>query len=314
MRRLVLLCCLLFLACPSGTGEPVEVVVPEGLSTSAIADTLRAQGIIDNPAKFRLLARLLGYDKHLRYGHYELRRNSDELAVLRALTREGRTSTRVTIPEGYRLTRVARTLEDQGICPAAEFESACRDRVLLVELGVPARSAEGYLFPDTYEFEARSAPADVTRRMVGRFREVYAGLKATANPPLDDLQTVILASIIEREVVLPGELATVAGIFVNRLRRGIPLQSCATVQYALPEYKERLTVADTRVDSPYNTYLHPGLPPGPISNPGRAALAAALSPQKTDYLYFVANGDGSHTFSRTLREHEAAKRRIQRGR
>ena len=312
MRRLLPLVLLAAMGCPPG-GDPVEVTIPRGLSTAAIADTLLAHGVIDNPGKFRLLARVLGFEKRLRFGRYRLHANTEELLVLEALTREGPASARVTIPEGYRLTQIGRALEENAVCPAVEFEAACRDRSLLEPLGIPGRSAEGYLFPDTYEFETGSAPADVIERMAGRFREVYGELSAGADPPLDDYETVVLASIIEREVIRRDELAIVAGIFVNRLGRGIPLQSCATVQYALPAYKEKLSVEDTRVDSPYNTYLHPGLPPGPISNPGREALRAALSPQRTDYLYFVADGDGSHTFSRTLREHEAAKRRIQQG-
>jgi len=312
VRRLLPLVLLAAIGCQTG-GDPVEVVIPRGLSTAGIADTLLAHGVIDNPGKFRLLARVLGFEKRLRFGRYRLRANTEELFVLEALARELPAAIRVTIPEGYRLTQIARALEENAICPAVEFEAACRDRSLLELLGIPGRSAEGYLFPDTYEFETGSAPADVIERMAGRFREVYGGLRADAAPPLDDSQTVILASILEREVVRREELATVAGVFVNRLRRGFPLQSCATVQYALPAYKEKLSVEDTRVDSPYNTYLRPGLPPGPISNPGREALKAALSPQRTDYLYFVAEGDGSHTFSRTLREHEAAKRRARQG-
>ena len=157
-------------------------------------------------------------------------------------------------------------------------------------------------------------PADVVRRLARRFLEVYGELKADVpGPPLGDRETVILASIVEKEAVVPAEVPVIAGVFLNRLRRRMPLQSCATVQYILPRHREVLTYADTRVESPYNTYRHEGLPPGPIASPGRRALAAALRPADTDYLFFVARGDGSHAFSRTWREHEKAKRRISRG-
>ncbi len=313
IRRFLPLLLLLSLACPSGSGREVEVSIPPGLSTSAIGDTLKAYGVIDNTVKFRFLARALGFDRRLRYGRYTFNRNTEELTVLRALTEQGRTSTLITVPEGYRLTQIAELLEENGICDVPGFMAACRDRVLLSGLNVPHGSAEGYLFPDTYDFELDSDPADIVRRMARRFFKVYDNLKQNADPPLDDTETVILASIVEREAILPGEFPAIAGVFLNRLRRGHRLQSCATVQYVLPQYRTKLTIKDTKTDSPYNTYIHQGLPPGPISSPGRRALRAALKPARTEYLFFVANGDGSHTFSRTSREHEAARRRIRRG-
>ena len=314
MRRLLSLLLLLSLGCPGPAGEPKQVRIPAGLTTSAIADTLQARGIIDNPTWFRVLARVLGYDRKLRHGRYELRENSGELRVLRALTVPGRTSVMVTIPEGFRLTRIAALLEEQGVCPEPEFLESCGDRSLLAELSIPGPNAEGYLFPDTYDFELESAPEDVIRRMVARFRAVWEQLVAEVpSPPLGPKATVILASVVEKEAAMADEVPTIAGVFVNRLEKGMPLQSCATVQYVLPEHRECLTYRDTRIESPYNTYLHPGLPPGPISNPGRRALRAALAPAETDYLYFVARGDGSHVFSRTWREHEKAKRRVNSG-
>ena len=174
MKRLAPLLLLLSLACPSGPGEEIIVTVPQGLSTSAIADTLRANGVIENPVKFRLLARLLGFDRKLRYGQYVLRGNSEELDVLRALTEPGRTSAMVTIPEGLRLDQIAALLDENGVCPAPDFLAACQDRVLLSGLGIPLNSAEGYLFPDTYDMELDSEPTDVLRRLVRRFHEVHA--------------------------------------------------------------------------------------------------------------------------------------------
>jgi UPF0755 protein len=306
-------CLCLILSCRTHTGEDVVITIPKGSSTSVIADSLKARGVIDNTVKFRLLARLLGFDRKLRHGRYTLVTNSEELRVLRALSEPGRTSTMVTIPEGFRLDQIAGLLEENEVCPAADFIAACQDRVLLSSLAIPHNSAEGYLFPDTYDLELDSEGSDVVRRLVARFHEVYDELRKEHAPVLDDAQTVILASILEREVAREDEVPVVAGIFLKRLKLGIPLQSCATVQYLLPELRECLTIQDTRIESPYNTYLHPGLPPGPISNPGRRALRAAMRPAETEYLYFVAKGDGSHIFSRTLREHESAKRRVNSG-
>ncbi|UCG43529.1 MAG: endolytic transglycosylase MltG [candidate division WOR-3 bacterium] len=313
MKRLVPLLLLLALFCHTRTGKEVVVTIPKGSSTSQIADSLKARGVIDNPVKFRLLARLLGYDRKLRHGRYTLATSSEELNVLRALSEPGRTSIMVTIPEGYRLNQIAALLEENEVCPAADFIAACQDRVLLSSLAIPLNSAEGYLFPDTYDLELGAPASDVVRRLVARFLEVYEELRQEHAPVLDDDQTVILASILEREVALEDEVPVVAGIFLKRLKLGIPLQSCATVQYLLPVIRECLTIQDTKIESPYNTYLHPGLPPGPISNPGRRALRAAMQPAETEYLYFVARGDGSHIFSRTLREHEQAKHRVNSG-
>lgn len=304
---------LLLLAC--APGEPVEVTIPAGATTAAIADTLHARGIIASPVLFRTAARVLGYDRNLRHGRYELRTGAGCLAALEALSRPGRTAVMVTIPEGYTLRQVAALLDEHGICPEADFLAAGRDRVLLDSLGLPGRDAEGYLFPDTWELEPGAPARMLVRRMVRRFHEVWRHERGrAAAPPLDDRATVILASIVEREAVRADETRLIAGVFLNRLRRGMPLQSCATVQYVLPHHREVLTIADTRIESPYNTYLHPGLPPGPICNPGARALAAALDPEPTEYLYFVARGDGSHVFSRTLNEHDRARRRVNSGR
>ena len=321
---------LLLLAC-SQPGEKVSVLIPAGLSTNAIAETLHQHQVIDNPAKFRFLARVFGLDKKLKYGHYEFPQNAEEALVLCAMSMPGNGTVRVTIPEGYTMKQIAGLLEAHAICPADDFLSACRDKTLLNSLGVLSTTAEGYLFPETYDFEINSNPASVIARMTRQFFSVYdelaagaklqdkpqrhrekvgSGLLEIGNWKLEIPQVVILASIVEREAVLAGEAPLIAGVFLNRLKRGMPLQSCATVEYILPEHKEKLTLEDTKLASPYNTYLHPGLPPGPICNPGRTGLAAALNPARTDYLYFLSKGDGSHLFSRTWHEHAQAQRRL----
>ncbi len=325
-------CCLvLSLFGCSSSGRKVRVFIPKGLSTRAIAETLHQHRVIDNPAEFRFLARLLCFDRRLRQGRYDFAPHSEELVVLWQMTRPGHAAVRITIPEGYTMRRIADLLEEHGVCPASDFLDACQSRTLLDSLGISLATAEGYLYPDTYEFEIGSEPAVVIRRMVCRFFEVFEGLTdraAQTQAPQSDrefaqsrarskkpeiAEVLILASIVEREAVRPEEAPRIAGVFLNRLRKGIPLQSCATVEYVLPVHKDRLTIEDTRIESPYNTYLRPGLPPGPICNPGRNALVAVLRPETTDFLYFLSRGDGTHIFSRTWREHEFARRRLRRG-
>ncbi len=311
MRHLMLfMLSFAVIGCAPKTGKQVPVYIPAGLTTAAIAETLHCHGIIDNPLKFLIEARILGFGKKLRYGQYRFALNSDELSVLQRMIQHGRTSVKVTIPEGLGITQIADLLEIRGICRAQEFISAGHDRPLLLEFDIPFNSAEGFLFPDTYEFELKTRPANVIKRMVRHFFEVFEELKKDAEPVLDDKQTVILASIVQKEALLPEEFPVISGVFINRLNRKMLLQSCATVEYILPQHKEKLTIYDTRIESPYNTYIHEGLPPGPICNPGRRALKAAISPAHTAYLYFVSKGDGSHIFSCTGRENERAKRRL----
>ncbi|MEA3312593.1 MAG: endolytic transglycosylase MltG, partial [candidate division WOR-3 bacterium] len=213
-----------------------------------------------------------------------------------------------------------------GVVNQDTFLALCRDKRLLTEFNIPFGSFEGLLFPDTYSFplgilpedvlrvgvlpedvlRVGVLPEDVLRVMVRRFFEVAEPMLREVS--LDTL--VILASIVEREAYLDEERPVIASVFYNRLKQGLPLESCATIEYALPEHKERLTYADLGVDSPYNTYLHRGLPPGPICSPGKASLEAVAHPKRTQYLYFVSKGDGSHYFSETAAEHERMKRKL----
>jgi UPF0755 protein len=304
-----------FLSCsapaPQSNGRRVEVTVGPELSIPALADTLTAKHVIGNRALFHFYSWYYNYGHRIRPGRYRLPVGTGERRVLKLLSGEEPALVMVTIPEGYTMSQVAATLAEHGVCRADSFLATCTDTNLLREFGVSAPTAEGYLFPETYEFLTSSPPGDVVRRLLRQFSSAFSEL-LTPPPdprPLTPAQVVTLASIVEREAKEPEEFPRIAGVFMNRLRRGIPLQSCATVEYLLPERKGILTVADTRIESPYNTYLHSGLPPGPICNPGRRALAAALNPERHDYLFFVSRGDGTHIFSRTLAEHAAATRR-----
>jgi UPF0755 protein len=222
----------------------------------------------------------------------------------------------LTIPEGYNMFDIAQLLEQQGVLNRGEFVAAARDPSPILDLAPNARNLEGFLFPATYPFPRHPSAKDVVAAMVHRFREVWQRLSPV--PPVDGrtvTQVVTLASLVERETPVAAERPIVAGVFTNRLRTGQALQCDPTVAYALAlqgKYTGTLTGADLRVDSPYNTYQHPGLPPGPIANPGEASLKGALEPAAVDYYYFVANTQGGHFFSRTLAEHNTNVARYRR--
>jgi UPF0755 protein len=322
MRRLLLLSALFVLTgCHSSVPTPagrVEVLIRPGMSVEAIGDTLAGRNVISDPLQFRFLAWFYGYGRELHPGRYQLATNSGALHVLKMLSREEPALLMVTIPEGLTMGQTAGVLARSGASDSAAFLAACADSSFLAGFGIAAPNAEGYLFPETYELSTAMSARDIAGVLLRQFASVLDSLRSStgtpepSNPlPLSSLVT--LASIVEREAQAPDEYARIAGVFVNRLRRHMPLQSCATVEYVLPEHKACLTVEDTRIESPYNTYLHSGLPPGPICSPGRRALEAALHPERHDLLFFVSRGDGTHIFSRTLAEHLAAQRRAQSG-
>jgi UPF0755 protein len=291
----------------SANGRRVEVTVRPGMGIRALADTLVAKQVIGSRPLFLFYAWYYNYGKRIRANLYHLSVGTGERRTLKLLSGEEPAVAMVTIPEGFTMNQVASALEERGVCRADSYLAACLDTSLLRKSGVTAATAEGYLFPETYEFLTGSQPSDAVRRMVRQFFSVLSELRTQAPgpQPLAPSEAVILASIVEREAKVPEEFPRIAGVFMNRLRRHLPLQSCATVEYLLPERKGRLSVEDTRLESAYNTYLHIGLPPGPICNPGRRALAAALNPERNNYLFFVARGDGTHAFSRTAAEHAA---------
>ncbi len=302
---------------PTKVSDGTIFILTKNDNTRSIAYRLIEEKIIDNPIKFMLLAKLLNYDRKLKRGRYYLQQGMDELSALKILVKGEQTNTMVTIPEGRTLVQIAEILENYGICSKKEFLKIVHSSDFLNSIGIKANSAEGFLFPDSYEFEIFSDAKIVISRMVKQFFSVYNSLlladsltyydKSTKNY-LNLNEIVILAAIIEAEAKLDSERPIIASVFINRLKRRLPLQSCATIEYILKERKPKLSIQDLNVNSPYNTYLNLGLPPGPICNPGRSSLKAVLFPMKTDYLYFVSRGDGSHHFSKTNREHQAAIR------
>ena len=283
------------------------VVIPAGYPTARIGALLESEGLVTSGRVFTWFCRLNGLDGKLEAGRYHLRSGDGIPAIARTLAAGKIWLKRFTVPEGYDEKKTAAAVAVAGICPAGAFLKAAaagdpRGRV-------KRKNLEGYLFPDTYEVAADATPADVVTMMVDRFFQVMGPKEqaraAALGRSLDDI--VVVASIVEREAMRKNEKPVVASVFYNRLKRGMRLESCATVIYALGRQPDRLTVQDLKVDSPYNTYRHDGLPPGPICSPGKDALLAALYPADTDYLFFVSNGDGSHTFSKTFGAHNAAR-------
>lgn len=293
-----------------------SMVIPVGSGLGKIASLLGEAGLIRAPFAFKVYARLTGAEHRLRAGDYRLSRSMSGQAILKKLARGEQATVTVTFPEGVTNEEIARILAGKGLVDAEAF---------LAFLGQPdfrasysdltdARSPEGFLFPDTYRINQGAPLDEIARMQTRRFREVFTAAMAEKahQDGMTISQVITLASIIEEEARVPSERPLISAVFHNRLRLGRPLESCATVQYALGVHKKRLSYDDLKVNSPYNTYRHTGLPPGPIANPGLDSIRAALYPAKVHYLYFVARDDGTHVFSRTYSEHLRAQRTIKR--
>ncbi len=301
---------------PTGRGGLVLVQVPPGADASQVAEVLHRHGLLRSRLAFRLWARGWGLQGRIQAGEYKFSPSEGVGEILRRLAAGDVVRHRVTFPEGFSAREVAQRLDRLGLVDAEAFlqEVGQRDRHWIPEMeGNTTGSVEGYLFPDTYYFP-RGLPAErAVAAMVARFREATGPLWSLPRPlGLSPHEVVTVASLVEREARYDFERARIAGVLYNRLRRGMPLQVDATVLYALGRHKERVLYRDLEVDSPYNTYRTAGLPPGPIANPGLASLRAALQPESHDYLYYVARPDGTHVFTRTLAEHERAKRSLRR--
>lgn len=292
------------------------VTVQSGEPFRITAERLAAAGVVRSAWLARLWARATQADRAARAGTYRFSAPVSIRQVLDMLRSPTSALRSVTVPEGSTVAETIAALAAAGLGGADRFWCAASDPAFLARLDLPVTGLEGYLFPDTYAFEPGASPEDILTTMVGRFRAVTAawhGPRIAAD--LTEAEAVTLASIVEKETGVDGERAIVAGVFRNRLRIGMPLQADPTVVYGRVG-RPVPTAADVDRPSPYNTYLHRGLPPGPICNPGLAALEAAVSPADVPYLYFVARQDGMHEFSRTLEEHNRAvarQRRRERG-
>jgi UPF0755 protein len=288
------------------------VFVPPGEPFRGVAARLSSAGVVRHPLLLTAWARYHGLDRMVRSGEYRFTRALSPVEVLDLLQSRAEIAHSVTIPEGLTAGQVAALLEAEGFGGRDVFRCVMDDIGLLQEFALPVTGVEGYLFPDTYAFDPHEAPADLVRAMLTRFRQEGAALAARRTASgLSEVEMVTLASVIEKETGQADERKLISGVFHNRLRLGMPLQSDPTVLYGRIEARGPITRADLDDRSPYNTYVHRGLPPGPIANPGRAALEAALDPAATRALYFVSRNDGSHEFSDTLEAHNRAVRHFQ---
>jgi len=288
---------------------PRTVEIPTNLGVTGIARLLAEQGVIRSQTVFIGLTFFRGTARSLKAGEYEVPQGAPLLAVLQLLE-TGRVKPHLLVlPEGFTIRELARQIEAEGIAPAAEVLRTASSARMTWSLGIESDSLEGYLFPDTYQVTKGMRVEEILARMVQRFRDRSGTADVIARARQRGLtlhQLVTLASIVEKEAALATERPIIARVFLNRLRLDMPLQADPTVAYALAKEGRALTRDDLHVDHPFNTYKNRGLPPGPIGNPGRAAIDAVLEPANVPYLYFVAVDDRAHYFSTSLEEHAQA--------
>ena len=287
------------------------IEINKGDSLLTIAEKLKNAGVIRNAWVFALEALRTGAYKKFKAGEYALFPYQSVEEILKILS-EGKVYLRkVVVPEGATIWQIAEILEKQKICRKEEFLSLAENEEFVKSLGIPSKTAEGFLFPDTYYFAKNTPPERVIKVMVNNFWEHWKKYEKVAEEKGLSLKEVItLASIVEKEALFSKEKPLIAAVYWNRLKIGMPLQADPTINYAIKKFRRLYYKDYYRVKSPYNTYLNKGLPPTPISNPGEKSIEAVLFPAKVSYLYFVARPNGTHYFSRTYREHLRAIRRI----
>jgi len=287
--------------------------IRKGETSQSVGMRLERTKLISNRYFWNIICRL---DKNqIKTGTYRIKMPSSQLAIYKVLTSGQEVLYKVTIPEGVTLNKMAKIIEEEGICSAQEFLSAAKNKSIIDKYKIPNETMEGYLFPDTYLFPSEYPAEKIVTAMADNFFSNLKNISPAVNSmtPKEINEKVILASIVEREYRIEKEAPLMAGVFYNRLRINMALQSCATVEYIITEIQNRphpsvLLFSDIEIKHPYNTYINPGLPPGPISAPGLVALNAVFNPETTNYLYFRLEdvASGRHYFSRTYDEHMKA--------
>jgi UPF0755 protein len=312
MKAWVAIGLLALAACGSGGGAPERVRIPNGASLRAVSESLEAHGVITSASAFRLWAASGGRDRSIKPGTYDFARGSEWSEVLAVLVSGRGVSATVAIPEGWGIREITPVLA-KGLDVAPEsIAVAVTDSALRRALQVPTPTLEGYLFPATYEFPLGTSARSAVTTMVRRFEQAWRPEwdAQLARQQRTRHQAVTMAAIVEKEARVAAERPTIAGVYWNRVRKGMRLQADPTVQYALGEHVDRVLYKHLEVESPYNTYQVAGLPPGPIASPGAASLAAAVNPADVPYLFFVAHPDGHHEFRRTFAEHQEARQLV----
>ena len=296
-------------------GKGGVVYLPKGSSVSKIAQNLTKAGVIRNPWSFKLLVRLEGVEKELQAGEYEFPPELSTRAVIAKIRRGERRTYKLIIPEGYNYSQIAQRIAKTGLATEAEVLAAFQDPKYLSLLDFPTPSLEGYVFPSTYVYDRGTTLDALLKQMIRNYKKslgpdlIQRAQQAGWTLP----QLTTLASIIEKETGQASERPLIASVFHNRLKIGMPLQSDPTIIYGLKNFDGNIRKKDIKEPHLYNTYVHVGLPPGPIASPGKESLRAVMYPAESDYLFFVSKGDGTHQFSKTLAEHNEAVRNFQLG-
>lgn len=299
---------------PSGHSDaPIHFAISPGEKFDSLAARLKSKGLISSKRRFKVLARFKGADKRLKAGEYHLATMMSPVQVLDVLVDGEVLLHRLTIPEGYNLMQIAAEIDRSAIADAEQFITLATDEKLVRRLGFDGPTLEGYLFPDTYYFPNDVSAETIISKMVQQFEEQFSvqWRRRAEEIKLSIHQVVTLASIIEKETGDPQERPIIASVFHNRLKKKMRLESDPTVIYGIENFDGNITRRHLTTRTPYNTYMIRGLPPGPIANPGRLALEAALYPVQTDYLFFVSKKDRTHYFSATIEEHNQAVRKYQ---
>lgn len=298
------------------TDSSAQFDIKSGQSLKTISDNLEKDGFIRNALGMRLISKIKGTEQQMKTGKYRIEFSMNAVEIHNLIVSGVGLLYKVTVPEGFTSSKIATLLEEKGITTEEDFLAAIKDKSVLEKFNIPGDSLEGFLYPDSYLFPAEYPGAKIASVMVENFFEkletIFPKYKSfTAEGILDK---VVLASIVEREYRVPAEAPIMSSVFTNRLETRMYLGSCATVEYIITEiekkpHPEYITWADTEIESAYNTYIKIGLPPGPISNPGKVALEAAFIPAKTDYLYFLLKNPetGEHFFSKSNSEHNQAR-------
>lgn len=293
------------------------IEVKPGMTTADIADLLHEKQLVKHPEIFRLEARFKGLEKKLQAGSYRIDGGLSNSEIVNVLAEGSILYVNFTVPEGYNVIKTAKKLEEQGIGSADKFIAAAKDYTPYAYMETDDSNvifkAEGFIYPATYEIPVGASEAQILEMMVKQFNtemENAGVLQAVSSQNLNLRDIVNIAAMVELEAVFADEQPKIAGVFLKRLDIGMPIQSDTTIQYLLGAQKEVITFKDTEIQSPYNTYQNMGLPPGPIASPSLNAVKAVLNPEETDYLYFVAEKDGHHRFTRTYDEHLQAIKEI----
>ena len=297
----------------SDIDDAVSISISKGSTLIDISTELHSKKVIKNRSSFILAVKMLGYEKDIPAGKFIINNVSTNYSLVNKLINSVNVSKKVTILEGWSINEIAEKLHSSLKIDKKSFLNASKNKALLDKWDIKSNSFEGYLFPNTYQFAEDVSPIKIIDKMVSEYKKNVTKkmYDRMSKINLNENEVLTLASIIEGEAIYDSERPTISGVYHNRLKKGMRLQADPTIQYIIDDSPRRLLNKDLKIKSPYNTYLNHGLPPGPINNPGLESIKAALYPEEIDFLYFVAKGDGYHTFSKTEKEHNKAKRAFQ---